>query len=727
MGKLTSSYGEFDVPNANCLPRKDLTVPILSDSITFINKITDLIKMPSKRILDLKDRYKNGYDNIGKDLIGTCLSECKLYRRGTAYFSSSALMAWSEAMDHVVNDAVKIEIICSPVISDRHFIEILQGNLTEEQRTNTIQKLVDKIILTAIGFKINNEKKEYRSQLLAYLIATNRLEFRFAIPKKIDIPIDVGDNRNLYHVKIGYFVFQDNSIVAFEGSINESDSAHQHNTESAQVFKSWIQEDSRRTSNLVKDIDADWTRGNPYIEVYELSSEAIEKIKQLSPSERPRPPKLSSLPKPVPPTDVGLNQLRHYQEEALNAWKSNNYHGILAMATGTGKTRVAIEALTRFIEKTNKGLAIVTVPYQALARQWIKELGDRNITTIGVFESQDNWERRAENIFVDHLSSGLSTTKYPVLVCVNKTFKEKKFQSLLHRLDNRPGQRMIVVDECHHFNKLEQISTLPISFDFRLGLSATPYESDEERFLDKYFGDIAFEFKLGRAIKEGYLCQYSYHPILIEFTPQEAEKYIETLKKMTNESEFSTHEELDRFLETLVGKLTKLEEVLANCESKIFSLFYCGEGYIHFEDGSKIRQIDSLTRLLEKLNWRVGRITSLESPAKKKETLNSIRNQSIDAIASMRILDEGIDIPDCRQAFILASQRLERQGIQRRGRILRKSPGKELAKLYDFIIVGPKLTNKELDKLYNREIRRARLFSEDAINRDECLSILNEV
>ena len=93
----------------------------------------------------------------------------------------------------------------------------------------------------------------------------------------------------------------------------------------------------------------------------------------------------------------------------------------------------------------------------------------------------------------------------------------------------------------------------------------------------------------------------------------------------------------------------------------------------------------------------------------------------------MRILDEGIDIPDCRQAFILASQRLERQGIQRRGRNLRKSPGKELAKLYDFIIVGPKLTNKELDKLYNREMRRARLFSEDAINRDECLSILNEV
>ena len=683
--------------------------------------------MPSKKILDLKERYKNGYDNIGKDLIGVCLSECKLYRRGTAYFSSSALMAWSEAMDHVINDNVKIEIICSPVISDKYFIEILKGNITEDQRKKTVQDLVDKIVLTAVGFKINNEKREYRSKLLAYLIATNRLEFRFAIPKKIDMPIESGDDRNLYHVKIGYFIFEDESIVAFEGSINESDSAHQHNTESAQVFKSWIQEDARRTLSLVKDIDADWNRGNPHIQVYELSNEAIEKIKQLSPADRPKSSKFPIRTKPVDPPKLDNNQLRPYQEDALNAWKNSGYHGILAMATGTGKTRVAIEALTRFIEKTNKGLAVITVPYQALARQWIKELSDRNITSIAVFESQDNWERRAENIFVDHLSFGSSTTKYPVLVCVNKTFKEQKFQSLLKRLDDKPGQRMIVVDECHHFNKIEQIRALPKSFDYRLGLSATPYEPDEDKVLDKYFGDIIFEFKLKQAIEAGYLCQYSYHPIFIEFTSEEAGKYIETLKKITNESELSTYGDLDRLLETLVGKLTKLEEVLKQCESKTFSLFYCGEGFIQLEDGTKIRQIDSLTRLLEKLNWRVGRVTSTESPAKKKETINSIKTQSIDAIASMRILDEGIDIPDCRQAFILASQRLERQGIQRRGRILRKSPGKELAKLYDFIIVGPKLTNKELDKLYNREMRRARLFSEDAINRDECLSILNEV
>jgi len=134
-----------------------------------------------------------------------------------------------------------------------------------------------------------------------------------------------------------------------------------------------------------------------------------------------------------------------------------------------------------------------------------------------------------------------------------------------------------------------------------------------------------------------------------------------------------------------------------------------------------------LTMLLQKLGWRVGRITSADTPSERRGTIANLRAQNIDAIASMRILDEGIDIPDCRRAFILASQRQERQGIQRRGRVLRKSPGKESAELFDFILVGPKLTNQDLDKLYNREMKRARMFASDALNKDECEKILDGV
>ena len=68
-------------------------------------------------------------------------------------------MSWSAAMDHVINDKVKIEIICSPVISDRHLLEILKGSITPEQRKRTIQELADNIVLTAVGFGMNSNLK----------------------------------------------------------------------------------------------------------------------------------------------------------------------------------------------------------------------------------------------------------------------------------------------------------------------------------------------------------------------------------------------------------------------------------------------------------------------------------------------------------------------------------------------------------------------------------------
>ena len=184
--------------------------------------------------------------------------------------------------------------------------------------------------------------------------------------------------------------------------------------------------------------------------------------------------------------------------------------------------------------------------------------------------------------------------------------------------------------------------------------------------------------------------------------------------------------EIDRLLESVAGKLSKLEKILKDTGVMPLTLFYCGEGFVDI-DKVKTRQIDTLTRILFHLGWKVGKITSTESPNDRNTTLNNFKNKNIDAVASMRVLDEGIDVPDCTQAFILASQRLVRQGVQRRGRILRKSENKKIAKLYDFIIIGPKLSDRELDKLYTRELQRAVMFSNDAINKNECMNLLNKV
>ena len=196
--------------------------------------------MISDKIKNLKDRYQNGKDNIGRDLVGACLSECTLYRRGTGFFSGSALKAYAAAIDHVIKDKVKIEILCSPVIQDKRLISILNENSTPEKRKKKTQELIDSIALTAIGFGMDSERNDYRSILLSYLIASGQLEIRFAIPKNYDWPQEEVNDKNIYHVKNGYFKFANQEFVAFDGSFNESDSGHQHHIDRTHVFRSWI-------------------------------------------------------------------------------------------------------------------------------------------------------------------------------------------------------------------------------------------------------------------------------------------------------------------------------------------------------------------------------------------------------------------------------------------------------------------------------------------------------
>ena len=107
--------------------------------------------MPSEIIKNLKRRYKNGEDKIGRDLIGPCLKECQLYRRGTGTFTSSALKAYVEALDHILHDQVKIQILCSPKI-DNALINVLQKLITPQQKEKVLREISNNIILTAVGY-----------------------------------------------------------------------------------------------------------------------------------------------------------------------------------------------------------------------------------------------------------------------------------------------------------------------------------------------------------------------------------------------------------------------------------------------------------------------------------------------------------------------------------------------------------------------------------------------
>src|ERR1051326_4005600 len=76
--------------------------------------------------------------------------------------------------------------------------------------------------------------------------------------------------------------------------------------------------------------------------------------------------------------------------------------------------------------------------------------------------------------------------------------------------------------------------------------------------------------------------------------------------------------------------------------------------------------------------------TTEEFPAdRRQEILRLFASGDIQVLVAIRCLDEGVDVPATQTAFILASSTNPRQFVQRRGRLLRRSPGKRHAEIYD--------------------------------------------
>jgi superfamily II DNA or RNA helicase len=95
----------------------------------------------------------------------------------------------------------------------------------------------------------------------------------------------------------------------------------------------------------------------------------------------------------------------------------------------------------------------------------------------------------------------------------------------------------------------------------------------------------------------------------------------------------------------------------------------------------------------------------------------------IDALVAIRCLDEGINIPSIKGALILSSNDDYREFVQRRGRILRKYPGKEYANIYDVIV----LPSYSTPKMAEIEFRRFHEYAKLAINKDELCMQLNDL
>jgi superfamily II DNA or RNA helicase len=436
-------------------------------------------------------------------------------------------------------------------------------------------------------------------------------------------------------------------------------------------------------------------------------------------------------------------EIRPHQRDALNAWRAKGaFQGILDLATGAGKTIIAIYGMVRMAKQIPGLAVVVAAPYQSLADQWCDFLNEFNINPVPCYVSRANWYEDLQRVVHD-LEMGV--TPFEAIVVVNRTLKTHEFQSLIARI---PDKRFLWIgDECHHHSSESFTGFLPKNTKYRIGLSATPehyLDPDRNARLKDYYGEIVYSYSLKQAIEDGVLTPYNYFPRLVELTGEEAQEFIEVsneiaaqLAREASSKGGKRSQALTallirraRIIASAVNKLPALVDALSGRQPESHSLYYCGDGQVDFsldeEEEEEIgplapgRQVEVVSQLLDNLGWRISRFTARESRGEREAILRNFRIGLIDALVAIKCLDEGIDVPACSTAYILASSRDPRQFIQRRGRILRRSPGKTIAAIHDFIVVLPEDAEDSSGaarNLIRSELRRVAEFSALALNR----------
>ena len=123
-------------------------------------------------------------------------------------------------------------------------------------------------------------------------------------------------------------------------------------------------------------------------------------------------------------------------------------------------------------------------------------------------------------------------------------------------------------------------------------------------------------------------------------------------------------------------------------------------------------------------------------PTRRKLQEEFAEGKTLQALVAIKCLDEGVNIPAIKKAFILASTTNPKEYIQRRGRVLRKYDGKRYAEIYDFITLPRDLSQvsyqteeqRKVDmSLVKREIERAEEFARLAMNVSEATKEIQEI
>lgn len=638
---------------------------------------------------EFKALYSKDSDNIAESFYLPCLSCATRYDRISGYFGSTIyILAWG-ALKDFVNHEGKMRIICSPFLTDEDQKAISEG---KEAR---LQEILRDSLRKEFELLCQADYLSAPSRALACLISMGVIDIKIAIGKSSLSP----EINRLFHDKVGLFYDVD-SIVGFRGSMNETFKglSDDGNLESIDVFPDWLGErDKERVERAQYQFDSLWDNRIPNIDVYDLPEEIRHLIKDKS-----KGAEWESL---IDEVSISINKAkkwaaekrnggrtpRPHQCEALEAWENQGYRGILEHATGSGKTYTAICAIRKSLEHGKS--VIVLVPSTDLLAQWEREikeaLSDIQIQFLLCGDGNNSWKNPGR---LELWTSESEEFKKITLA----TMDTASSQDFISRVDS--GEHLfIVADEVHRMGSPVRRSFFAVTAGYRLGLSATPRRYGDPIGTDaiiNYFGAIVQPpFTLKDAIDNKVLTPYFYKPCPIYLSEEEQLEWDDLTNKIKqryarlsqkSDDAISSDNRLQLLMIARSRILKKAEAKVSLAKSIIEKEYRQGQKWIIYcEDTTQLKDV------VEAINT-IPNISAIEyysaMSGDREQTLRYF-NSVGGILVSIKCLDEGVDIPSTSHALILASSKNPREFIQRRGRILRRSPGKYYSRLYDAIVV----------------------------------------
>jgi len=646
------------------------------------------------------------------------------------FFSSEVLASLAPGLaTYISGSQNSFRLIISPLLRVEDQIAIEDGFRAAE---DVADRVLEELTVT------EDLLQQHTLRCFTWLLREGRIEIKIALMKDA-----------LFHPKVWRFE-KGGDVVAAHGSSNVTFAGILKNIEQIAISRSWQDPNQRYISDkLGNEFSRLWENKDEHCLVIAMPDAVQQRLlRNYNSNTPPTEDEMRALynraagvyeePESYSVTMVAAPKFKiptwlqyedgpfEHQGRAVNAWCDAGHRGVLEMATGSGKTITSMIGAHHLYGDHKPLLILVAAPYVPLIEQWCDEIAPFGLTPVNLTTAGGAKKRSSElQKLKRRLRTGLSDVE--VVVVSHDTLCTPEFLATVEAFD---CTRLLIADEAHNLGRSSFINDPPTFFEYRLGLSATPtrqYDEEGTEALFGFFGPVAFRFTLEEAIGRC-LVEYDYHVHPVYLTETEMDEWFDLTGRIKQNAWRSDGGRPDEYLAKLLRDRRALLETASDKVSTLRTL-------LDDEDVGSLRytlvytsdkgpqQLENVNRLLREKSILFHQLTAAETASRDKTNriIRSFQAEEIQVLTAKRVLDEGVNIPQICKAFILASTTVERQWVQRRGRLLRtcSAIGKTHSVIHDLLALPPGMAeglDPDARALVRSELRRAQEFARLARN-----------